>query len=126
ARTAWMRSGEQRKCECRRGSATSSSSDRQIEGDGGAGAGRRDDGERTAEGGGAAAQARQTMAIGWRDRIETLTVVAELEPQDAALDREPHERLAASRVLHDVDDAFLEDQEHFPADVRAHLDFLIG
>src|SRR5262245_54634982 len=97
-----------------------------MERDRAAGAGRSDDRERTAERGGAAAQARQTMAIGWRDRIETVTVVVELEPQDAALDREPHERLAAGGVLHDVGDAFLEDEEHFPADVRAHLDLLIG
>ena len=66
------------------------------------------------------------MAVGRRERIEPLTVVVELESQDAALDRKLDERFAAGRVLDDVGDRLLEDQEHFAADVGAQLDLLIG
>src|SRR5437016_829674 len=90
------------------------------------GAGRRYDDERTAKRRCAIAQARQPVTVAGRARIESPTVVVQLEPQNGALDFKRDRDFAARRVLDDVVDGFLEDEEDLATDVGAQRDILIG
>src|SRR5712671_2880774 len=85
----------------------------------------RDDFQRSTQAFGSRAHTRKSMSVALTPKIKPATVVGYFQKQSVCLNSKLNLGFRAFRMPNRVVDRFLEDQEEFTANVRAHSNFAL-